>query len=76
MQVVFKKRRRLKPKNVTLFLNIIYLNVNNFFKSEYSISKMLKTIQMPNEGSEVGLLFVTRAVVLVKYIRMKMMKPS
>lgn len=45
------------------------------FKSEYSISKMLKIIQMPNEGSEVGMLFVTRSVVLAKYLGMKMMKP-
>lgn len=45
------------------------------FKSEYSISKMLKNTQMPNEGPEVGMLFVTRAVVLAKYLRMKMMKP-
>lgn len=45
------------------------------FKSEYSISKMLKNIQMPNEGPEVGMLFVTRAVVLAKYLRMKKMKP-
>lgn len=45
------------------------------FKSEYSISKMLKYTQMPNEGPEVGMLFVTRAVVLAKYLRMKMMKP-
>lgn len=71
MQVVFQKGRRLKPKNVTL----ISLNVNKMFKSEYSISKMLKNTQMPNEGPEVGMLFVTRAVVLAKYLRMKMMKP-
>lgn len=72
------KKTKVEKCNLIFLTCLIYvsniLNVNKLFKSEYSKSKILKIIQMSNEGPEVGMLSVIWAIVLAKYQRIQMME--